>query len=183
MMSSSSNLTLYQAEPSSPSSVYLPPLLDSSPFSAAGAAIVNDRNSCSNNTYDSLNNNNNTINTSREHVSCFSTISATNNNNNYGFDLSAADPFARFMRNGGAGGGGVSFPSLRSLQLQDSLQLPFFIPPVVAPPQQQPFQGIPVDMNWATPVVAEQRVVDGGGGGSGITSLGGGSELDCMWGF
>lgn len=120
-------------------------------------------------------------------MSCFSTISATNNNNNYGFDPSAANPFARFMRNGGAGGGGggcgVSFPSLRSLQLQDSLQLPFFIPPVVAPPQQQPFQGIPVDMNWATPVVAEQRVVDGGGGGSGITSLGGGSELDCMWGF
>ncbi|XP_054811836.1 protein CUP-SHAPED COTYLEDON 2-like [Prosopis cineraria] len=164
IMNSSPNLSLYPAEPSSPSSVYLPPLLDSSPYSAAA---VNDRDSCSN-TYDSLN-------ASREHVSCFSTISATASNN-YNFDLPAAppsvtvDPVARFFRNGGVS----SFPTLRSLQLQDNLQLPFFIPPL----PQQPFQGVPVDMNWATPV-DEQRVADGG---SGMTGLGG-SELDCVWGF
>ncbi|KAK4255840.1 hypothetical protein QN277_008784 [Acacia crassicarpa] len=170
IMSSSSNLSLYPAEPGSPSSVYLPPLLDSSPFSAAAAASSTAADSCSN-TYDSLI-------TPREHVSCFSTISATASNN-YGFDLPPAapqlsvtvDPFARFQRNGG-----VSFPSLRSLHLQDNLQLPFFIPP---PPPQQPIHGVPVDMNWATPVT-EQRVADGG---SGLTTGLGGSELDCMWGF
>ncbi|XP_028807487.1 protein CUP-SHAPED COTYLEDON 2-like [Neltuma alba] len=173
IMSSSSNLSLYTAEPSSPSSVYLPPLLDSSPFTAAAAsstAAVNDRDSCSN-TYDSLN-------TSREHVSCFSTISAAASNN-YSFDLSAAplsvtvDPLARFQRNGG-----ISFPSLRALHLQDNLQLPFLIPPPPPPQQQQPFQGVPVNMNWITPV-DDQRVADVS---SGMTSLGG-SELDCMWGF
>lgn len=178
IISSSSTMSLYP-EPSSPSSVYLPPLLDSSPAysavaaattSTAASAAVNDRDSCSN-AYDS--------NPLREHVSCFSTISGTPTTHNYnftpgGFDFSAAstpvtvDPFTRFQRNGGVS----AFPSLRSLQ--DNLQLPFFFP---AP--QQPFHGVPVDINsWAAPA-EETRVADGG---PSIPALGG-SDLDCMWGF
>ncbi|KAF7836689.1 protein CUP-SHAPED COTYLEDON 2-like [Senna tora] len=185
-ISCASNLSLYTDQPSSPSSVYLPPLLDPSPAAAySGAAAsstagVNDRDSCSN-AYDS----NTTV---REHVSCFSTISGTNNNNysfaNGGFDFAAAastgvtvDPFARFQRNGAVS----AFPSLRSLQ--DNLQLPFFFPP---PPQQPPFHGVPVDVNgcgalgnWAPAPAEEQRAADGVSGMAVI----GGSDLDCMWGF
>lgn len=179
IMSSSSTMSLYPAEPNSPSSVYLPPLLDSSPaYSAAAAAsstAVNDLDSCSN-AYDSK--------PTREHVSCFSTISGTpininntnNNFNNFGFDFPVAasthltvDPFSRFHRNGAVS----AFPSLRSLQ--DNLQLPLFFPP--APTQQPPFHGVPVDINgWAAPPpVDENRVAD-------VAPLGA-ADLDCMWGF
>ena len=104
-------------EPSSPS-VFLPPLLDTSPYTIT--ANFTDRH---NGSYDSI--------TKKEHVSCFSTIAAAttavvspNNFNNAGFDLSpsqplATDPFARFQRNVDFS----AFPSLRSLQ--DNLQFPF----------------------------------------------------------
>ncbi|KAL9322206.1 hypothetical protein ACSQ67_010259 [Phaseolus vulgaris] len=122
-------------EPSSPSSVYLPPLLDSSPYANTTTAVnFTGRNNCS---YDST--------TKKEHVSCFSTIAAAtaavvspNNFTNASFDLPPSqslgtDPFARFQRNVGVS----AFPSLRSLQ--DNLQLPFFFlqqhspSPAVAP--------------------------------------------------
>jgi hypothetical protein len=77
-------------EPSSPSSVYLPPLLDSSPYTAASTATFNGGQMCN---YNSSNNNTDL----KEHVSCFSTTSTTSNvvsvhnnfsnNNNGSFDL------------------------------------------------------------------------------------------------
>ena len=130
---SSANMGPYP-EPSSPSSVYLPPLLESSPYantisatsSTAASVALNDRDSCS---YDST--------TPREHVSCFSTMSsaaaASNNLNNSSFDFAftqptvSLDPFARFQSNVGVS----AFPSLRSLQ--ENLQLPLFYPPVAQP--------------------------------------------------
>ncbi|KAF2286061.1 hypothetical protein GH714_010034 [Hevea brasiliensis] len=103
-------------EASSPSSVSLPPLLDPTTTTATTAAsttTLNDRNSCS---YDS--------HAQTEHVSCFSTIAAAANQNNFEFAspplLPATDPFGRFPRNMGVS----AFPSLRSLQ--ENLQLPFF---------------------------------------------------------
>ncbi|XP_061358214.1 protein CUP-SHAPED COTYLEDON 2-like [Gastrolobium bilobum] len=152
-------------EPSSPSSVYLPPLLDSSPYTNTNRTTFNDRQNCS---YDST--------TEREHVSCFSTISAANNAS---FDLSpppqafTLDPFARFQRNVGVS----AFPSLRSLQ--DNLQLPFFFSPVAqlhgGGSGDIPGCGGAV-VNWSMP--EEQRVADGGSGMA-LES----SELDCMWGY
>lgn len=166
-MSSSVNMSLYP-EPSSPSSVYLPPLLDSSPYpTTTGAA--NDRDSCSYVVSSS---------TPKEHVSCFSTFSvsaaantAHNSLANGSFDLApppppvAADPFARFQRNVGVS----AFPSLRSLQ--DNLQLPFFFSPAAV------HGGAGGDMNGLT-VPEEQRVVEGGSGMALCPS-----ELDYMWGY
>lgn len=88
----------------STSSVYLPPLLDSTPREHV---------SC---------------------FSTISSVVSNNNNfNNGSFDFApqplALDPFARFQRNFGAS---VSaFPSLRSLQ--DNLHLPFFFSPAAQP--------------------------------------------------
>ncbi|ESW21481.1 hypothetical protein PHAVU_005G074500 [Phaseolus vulgaris] len=155
-------------EPSSPSSVYLPPLLDSSPYANTTTAVnFTGRNNCS---YDST--------TKKEHVSCFSTIAAAtaavvspNNFTNASFDLPPSqslgtDPFARFQRNVGVS----AFPSLRSLQ--DNLQLPFFFPPAA-----QPFSVSGTgDLLW--PMPEEQRLVDAA---SNVPL--GVSELDCMWGY
>lgn len=166
-MSSSVHMSLYP-EPSSPSSVYLPPLLDSSPYPTSAA---NDRDSCS---YDGST-------TPKVHVSCFSTFSASTAANrhlpNASFDLApppstvptsvSLDPFARFQRNVGVS----AFPSLRSLQ--DNLQLPFFFPPAAV------HGGSGGDMNgcsWTMP--EEQTVADGGSGMALCTS-----ELDYMWGY
>lgn len=155
-------ISLYP-EPSSPSSVSLPPLLDSSPYptSTATAATHTDRDSC---TYDSP--------IPREHVSCFSTIaaaatSAATGNFNSGFEI--YDPSsARFSRNVGVS----AFPSLRSLQ--ENLQLPFFFPPVPATPFHGDGVGGNVDIggcnstvNWPS-LPEESKPV-------------GPSELDCMW--
>ncbi|KAL5804603.1 hypothetical protein ACOSQ3_031403 [Xanthoceras sorbifolium] len=179
----SSTMNHSYPEPSSPSSVSLPPLLDhpsnTNTNVAAAAGVVGD--SCS---YDGHN-------PSHEHVSCFSTIaaaasaaaSATTFNHHPTFDLSsppppsminhAADPSARFSRNAGMS----AFPSLRSLQ--DNLQLPFFFSaPSMSPP---PFQG--GGSNW--PMMHEMGGVNGtasggGGGGNGRMAVGS-TELDCMW--
>ncbi|XP_027343679.1 protein CUP-SHAPED COTYLEDON 2-like [Abrus precatorius] len=159
----STNMSLCP-EPSSPSSVYLPPLLDSSPY--PNTTNFNDRHNCS---YDST--------TQREHVSCFSTVSsasaAVSNNafNNASFDLTTqhltSDPFARFQRNVGVS----AFPSLRSLQ--DNLQLPFFFSPAA-----QPFSGGGSGDFPGWPLPEEQRVAEVGSN----VALGS-SELDCMWGY
>ncbi|XP_027356654.1 protein CUP-SHAPED COTYLEDON 2-like [Abrus precatorius] len=146
-------------EPASPSSsIYLPPLLEASPYTT-----FNDRESCS---FDSATN-------QREHVSCFSTISADAATLDHLVPTPepplCQDPFSRFQRNNV---GVPVFPSLRSLQ--DNLQLPFFFSPAV--------HGGAADVagcggigNW--PVTEEQRVADGGSG------MMGASELDCMWGY
>ncbi|KAF7822683.1 protein CUP-SHAPED COTYLEDON 2-like [Senna tora] len=156
-MSSSVGMSLYP-EPNSPSSVYLPPLLDSSPYPTTVAAASNDRDSCS---YDG------SSTTPREHVSCFSTFSAANNGS---FDLPPppSDPFARFQRNVV----GVSaFPSLRTLQ--DNLHLPFFFSPAAAAVHGGDMNGI------AAVAEEEQRVVADGGGMAALCP----SELDYMWGY
>ncbi|KAI4322972.1 hypothetical protein L6164_022617 [Bauhinia variegata] len=169
-MSSSCNMNLYP-EPSSPSSVYLPPLLDSSPYpniTTSCTAAMNDQEICS---YEST--------TSREHVSCFSTISATstaaNNFANVSFDLAptqpslSMDPFARFQRNVGVS----AFPSLRSLQ--DNLQLPFFFSPP-AQPDHSDMNGCGSNFaNWTVP--EEPRVADSCGASLALAP----SELDCVW--
>ncbi|RDX83113.1 Protein CUP-SHAPED COTYLEDON 2, partial [Mucuna pruriens] len=154
----SSNMSLC-AEPGSPSSIYLPPLLESSPYAAtSSAAAFNDRESCS---FDSAAN-------QRAHVSCFSTMSA----NAAAFDHLVPPPeppldaFSRFHRNG-VGVGVASFPSLRSLH--DNLQLPFFFPPVGHGADVAGFGAVG---NWPAP--EDPRVVDGG---SGMTIVP--SELDC----
>ncbi|CAL5200923.1 unnamed protein product [Lathyrus oleraceus] len=181
--SASNNSMSLCAEPSSPSSVYLPPLLDSSPYSnnaAASTTAFNGGQMCSYN-----NSSNNTD--LKEHVSCFSTSSTTSNvvsghnnfsnNNNGSFDLvppsmnaATMDPFARFQRNVGVS----AFPSLRSLQ--DNLQLPFFFSTAAA----QPFHGGDVLGGWGMPQEEQRGVVDGGGHNMGGL---GSSELDCMWNY
>ncbi|KAK2369383.1 NAC domain-containing protein [Trifolium repens] len=179
--SASNNSMSLCPEPSSPSSVYLPPLLDSSPYAAASTAAFNGGQMCN---YNSSNNNTE----QKEHVSCFSTTSTTsnvvnnfnNNNNNGSFDLvspmnASMDPFARFQRNVGVS----AFPSLRSLQ--DNLQLPFFFSPAAA---AQPFHGGGGGDflgGWGMPPTEDQRVVVDGGGHNmgGLVS----SELDCMWNY
>ena len=181
---SSSNACFYP-EPSSPSSVYLPPLLESSPYAAntttptGSTAAAYDHDNCSYNS----------STTPREHVSCFSTISAAaataanNSFSNVKFDLAppllpslaGLDPFVRIQRNNVS----VSaFPSLRSLQ--ENLQLPLFF-------STQPIHGGSGEMNacgvvgsWAAP--EEQRVSDGGAGSNINTALGP-TELDCMWDY
>lgn len=166
---SASNSMSLCPEPSSPSSVYLPPLLDSSPYTTTA---FNDR----------YNNNNNNNTTPREHVSCFSTttsanvVSSNNNNfNNASFDfappqppLLTMDPFARFQRNAGVS----AFPCLRSLQ--DNLQLPLFFSSAA-----QPFHGGSGEVLGSWPMPEEQRVADGGTSMAGLGS----TELDCMWNY
>ncbi|KAG5120290.1 hypothetical protein JHK82_034710 [Glycine max] len=158
------NTTSLIHEPSSPSSVFLPPLLDSSPYTNTTTNTFTDHH---NSSYDSA--------TKKEHVSCFSTIAAAtavvspnNNFNNASFDLPpsqplATDPFARFQRNAGLS----AFPSLRSLQ--DNLQLPFFFSTAAAPPFSG---GVSGDfLSWPVP-------------DDGVSNMPlGVSELDCMWGY
>ncbi|XVF78580.1 hypothetical protein PTKIN_Ptkin14bG0145800 [Pterospermum kingtungense] len=176
----SASMALYQ-EPSSPSSVSLPPLLDPTATAIATTPTsLTDRDSCS---YDS--------HTRTEHVSCFSTIAAaaasaaataTATTSSVpppfypGFDLALPPPpqminntfetISRYSRNVGVS----MFPSLRSLQ--ENLQLPFFFnpPTMVAPP---PLHG-GSSVNWGA--VAEEAN-DGSGGKMSM----GPSELDCMW--
>ncbi|KAK6270025.1 hypothetical protein POUND7_007130 [Theobroma cacao] len=173
------SVALYQ-EPSSPSSVSLPPLLDhTTTATATTATSLTDRDSCS---YDSQ--------TQPEHVSCFSTIAAAaasaaattttaaHHAFNPGFDLAVPppqminntfDPIARFSRNVGVS----AFPSLRSLQ--ENLHLPFFFsPPALAAPP--PHGGS--SLNWGA--VSEEG--NGGSGAGGKMSMGS-TELDCMWTF
>lgn len=172
---SASNSVSLCPEPSSPSSVYLPPLLDHSPYNPNNNTF-NDRQSCSYNNHHHQ----------REHVSCFSTTTSsavnvsTNNNNSFpinaSFDLSPTnmDPFARFQRNVGVS----AFPSLRSLQ--DNLQLPLFFSSAA-----QPFHGGGAgDILGSWPVAPEEQRggVAGDVGGSNNMALGS-SELDCMWGY
>ncbi|KAM6550403.1 hypothetical protein CsatB_000211 [Cannabis sativa] len=178
----------YNNEPGSPSSVSLPPLLDSSsPFPPVtnSNVTITDRDGCS---YDSQ--------IPREHVSCFSTFVATgthgsndNNNNNNGFnncfDQFPAPVFTRTSAVSGtdaaACDGGVSaFPSLRSLQ--ENLQLPFLFPSpspgisfygsggsVTVPSE---FSGCNSVGNWPSPAVVNEDVKNVGA-----------TELDCMWSY
>lgn len=169
----STSINLYP-EVSSPSSVSLPPLVESSSYNnTATSAPAIDNESCS---YDGGHN------ATKEHVPCFSTTAPQSFNPNVSlFDLPAPplaaanfspllDPSStRFARNNNVGV--PAFPSLRSLQ--ENLHLPFFFP-------------------GATPTMhgglADQM---GGGYGSSIPSWPaatesqkvGSSELDCMWSY
>ncbi|XWS10990.1 hypothetical protein CRYUN_Cryun38cG0045400 [Craigia yunnanensis] len=175
----SASIALYQ-EPSFPSSVSLPPLLDptSTAFATSATSLI-DRDGCS---YDS--------HSKYEHVSCFSTIAAAAVSAaatattttappafHPGFDLALPpssqminntfDSIARYSRNVGVS----VFPSLRSLQ--ENLQLPFFFSqPTLAPP---PFHG-GSSLNWGA--VSEEG--NNGSGAGGKMSMGP-TELDCMW--
>lgn len=170
----SKKITAVGMSSSPASSVYLPPLLDYSPYAAASAA-ANDGDSCS---YDG------STTTPKEHVSCFSTYSVsaastpvinninsnnmTNGSNSslLSYDLAPPfDPFARFHSNNI----GVSvFPSLRSLQ--DNLHLPFFFSPAAVSGGE--FGGLVVPEN-------HKVAVDGGATAAmPVCPL----ELDYMWG-
>lgn len=176
----SSAITLYP-EPSSPSSVSLPPLLDFSPYAAtagSGTSVnLTDREGCS---YDSP--------IAREHVSCFSTIaaaaaSAAASSFNLApppqSHISAVDPYSRYPRNVGVS----AFPSLRSLQ--ENLQLPFFFsqavpqPPALHAGGSADLGGCSSAGTWPMP---EDPKVEGGGGGVRM-GMAGPTELDCMWTF
>ncbi|XP_019463892.1 PREDICTED: protein CUP-SHAPED COTYLEDON 2-like [Lupinus angustifolius] len=156
-------------EPGSPSSIYLPPLLDSSPYTTSSTAAFNYRDGCS---YDS------TTVPQIEHVSCFSTISA-NNFNNETFDLvppppllthENLDPFTRFQGNVGVS----AFPSLRSLQ--DNLQMPLFFSS--APLHLDGSSDMAAAPNWPMSEEPKSVVADGS------SSMGlGHSELDCIWSY
>lgn len=168
--SSSMSLCGSAYEPGSPasSSIYLPPLMESSPYTATSSAATSAALFKDGDSFDSV---------KREHVSCFSTINnAAGNNNSFsggGFDLAplAVDPFSRFQRNVV----GVSaFPSLRSLQ--ENLQMPFFFSPPAAQPMNADVAGCGNVGNWP---VMEEHVVSDGGSGMPV----GASELDCMWGY
>ncbi|KAK6934226.1 NAC domain [Dillenia turbinata] len=117
-----SGMNLYQPEVSSPSSVSLPPLLDSSPYGVA------DRESC---TYESTE-------PARDlHVPCFSTLGSSSsfNPSHPPFDLISHSSHHQQPQNQHFGRnvnvGVAAFPSLRSLQ--DNLNLPFFFSAVAAP--------------------------------------------------
>nr|UBT01666.1 NAC transcription factor 62 [Litchi chinensis] len=189
----SSTINHSYPEPSSPSSVSLPPLLDhpsntNTNNTAAAGVGVGAGDSCS---FDSHT-------PSHEHVSCFSTIaaaasaaaSAATAFNQPTFDLSSPPPSminssattstdlaaGRFSRNAGMS----AFPSLRSLQ--ENLQLPFFFS---APSMSPPFQGggNVGGSNW--PMMHDMAGIGGGPSGGGGNSSGrmpvGSTELDCMW--
>ncbi|KAK8589053.1 hypothetical protein V6N13_087930 [Hibiscus sabdariffa] len=169
----SASIALYQ-EPSSPSSVSLPPLLDP----ATTAIATSDRDSFS---YDNY--------AQSEHVSCFSTVAAAtaasatttataSSTYHSGFELALPpptqminsttfDPIPRYSRNVGAS----VFPTLRSIE--ENLQLPFFFsqPTMAAPPLHG---GSSVD--WG----AVSDEVNYGSGGGNKMSIGP-TELDCMW--
>lgn len=180
LITSAASINLYP-EPSSPTSVSLPPLLDSSPYptaTATAASSVNllEHDGCS---YGSP--------ITREHVSCFSTIaaaaaSADATNFNPSFDLapprpsiSSVDAFARFPRNIGVS----AFPSLRSLQ--ENLQVPFFLSPGSA----LPLVGGSAELGFCSsastwpmdPKVDSSDRGPAGGGRMGV----GPTELDYMW--
>ncbi|KAL9441098.1 hypothetical protein AB3S75_019715 [Citrus x aurantiifolia] len=192
-ISSSSTFNHSYPEPSSPSSVSLPPLLDHPTIAAAANATTAPNDSCS---YDESHA------PSDQHVSCFSTIAAaaaaasaatttTFNTSSSAFDFTtvpapvinaaagagaACDPFARFGRNNV---GLNAFPNLRSLQ--ENLQLPFFFATPASSVAPPPFQGGGGGSNWSTVM---QDI--GGGGGGGVVGGGGRlnvgpTELDCMW--
>lgn len=184
-ISSSSTFNHSYPEPSSPSSVSLPPLLDHPTIAAAANATTAPNDSCS---YDESHA------PSDQHVSCFSTIAAaaaaasaatatTFNTSSSAFDFTtvpapvinaaagagaACDPFARFARNNV---GLNAFPNLRSLQ--ENLQLPFFFAPPASSVAPPPFQGGGGGSNWST-------VMQDIGGGGGRLNVGP-TELDCMW--
>lgn len=192
-ISSSSTFNHSYPEPSSPSSVSLPPLLDHPTIAAAANATTAPNDSCS---YDESHA------PSDQHVSCFSTIAAaaaaaaasaatatTFNTSSSAFDFTtvpapvinadagagaACDPFARFGRNNV---GLNAFPNLRSLQ--ENLQLPFFFAPPASSVAPPPFQGGGGGSNWSTVM---QDIGGGGGvvGGGGRLNVGP-TELDCMW--
>ncbi|KAK0599466.1 hypothetical protein LWI29_005501 [Acer saccharum] len=175
-------------EPSSPSSVSLPPLLDhpSNVNAAAGtAAGIGD--SCS---YDSHA-------PSHEHVSCFSTIAAAasaaasatafnhpHNHHHPTFDLSSQPPPAPSMINSAARNTGMSaFPSLRSLQ--ENLQLPFFFsaPSSMSPPfSNSTWPMMHDNMGGGVSGVSSFGGANGNNGGSSSSRMAlGSTELDCMW--
>ncbi|KAK8648408.1 hypothetical protein V6N13_129161 [Hibiscus sabdariffa] len=170
----SASIALYH-EPSSPSSVSLPPLLDPT----AAAVSFTDRDSCS---YDS--------HSQSEHVSCFSTIAAAAASTaaaptaihppfHPSFDLTLPPPpqmvdnsfdsIPRYSQNAGVS----VFPSLRSLQ--ENLQLPFFFsqPTLAALPHaggsSSTFGAVSVEGNNASGASAAAKISIGP------------SELDCMW--
>ncbi|MFQ6621235.1 hypothetical protein Gotur_002829 [Gossypium turneri] len=170
----SASIALYQ-EPSSPSSISLPPLLDPT----TTAVSLTDRDSCS---YDS--------HTQSEHVSCFSTIAAaaasaaatsttTPHLFHPGFDLAMPPPSPQMMSNGfdsvsrySRNPGVPVFPSLRSLQ--ENLQFPFFFsqPTMAAAPPHH--GGSPLNFG----AVSEEG---NNGSGAGAKISIGPSEFDCMW--
>ncbi|XP_022735250.1 protein CUP-SHAPED COTYLEDON 2-like [Durio zibethinus] len=173
----STSIALYQ-EPSSPSSVCLPPLLDPTTTAiATTAASLTDHDSCSYGSH-----------TQSEHVSCFSTIAAAAASAaatattttappafHPGFDLAlpppqmynTSDSPTRYSRNVGVS----VFPSLRSLQ--ENLQLPFFFSqPTLASP---PLHG-GSSVNWGA---LSEEVNDGSGAGGKMSMAP--TELDCMW--
>jgi len=172
-----SSAVTHYPEPSSPSSVSLPPLLEFSPYANAGSGssvTLTDREGCS---YDSP--------IAREHVSCFSTIAAAAASAAAtSFNLApqpphiaAVDPYARFPRNVGVS----AFPSLRSLQ--ENLQLPFFFPQVA--PHQPALHAGSAELggcssSGAWPMPEDPKVEGGGGVRMGMA---GPTELDCMWTF
>ncbi|KAL5998861.1 hypothetical protein ACLOJK_009809 [Asimina triloba] len=176
------------AEVGSPASSSIPPLLESSPYavasSGATATAATDKESCC---YDESE-------SSKEHVSCFSTINT--HAMLLGSSTALADLTAQFAGRSG-GGGGPTFPSLRALQ--DNLQLPGFFYSAVAPMGMAPTTTTSAAAaaaasmapsssdqmggcsslggSWAE---VDQKVMDRsrqqlqmGGGGS--------DHLDCMW--
>ncbi|KAB2044005.1 hypothetical protein E1A91_D01G064900v1 [Gossypium mustelinum] len=170
----SASIALYQ-EPSSPSSISLPPLLDPT----TTAVSLTDRDSCS---YDS--------HTQSEHVSCFSTIAAaaasaaatsttTPHLFHPGFDLAMPPQSPQMMNNGFdsisrySRNPGVSvFPSLRSLQ--ENLQFPFFF--------SQPTMAAAPPLHGGSPLnfgAVSEEGNNGSGAGAKISI--GPSEFDCMW--
>ncbi|MBA0759140.1 hypothetical protein Gotri_022062 [Gossypium trilobum] len=170
----SASISLYQ-EPSSPSSISLPPLLDPT----TTAVSLTDRDSCS---YDS--------HTQSEHVSCFSTIAAaaasaaatsttTPHLFHPGFDLAMPPPSPQMMNSGFdsisrySRNPGVSvFPSLRSLQ--ENLQFPFFF--------SQPTMAAAPPLHGGSPLnfgAVSEEGNNGSGAGAKISI--GPSEFDCMW--
>ncbi|XAR56516.1 hypothetical protein NMG60_11037039 [Bertholletia excelsa] len=162
----SSGINLYP-EASSPSSVSLPPLLDSSPYASAA---VTDRESCS---YDGAA-------ASKEHVPCFSTVAAPYIHPLSLFDLPPPPPQpqpqfnlvgepsgSRLPRNGGF----QAYPSLRSLQ--ESLHLPPFSAQPLAVQSGCDVASSSVG-SWTVP-----ENVKAGGARNAV----GPTELDCMWGY
>nr|GME02698.1 protein CUP-SHAPED COTYLEDON 2-like [Ipomoea batatas] len=172
------SINLYP-EVSSPSSVSLPPLVESSSYNnTATSALAIENESCS---YDGVHT------ATKEHVPCFSTAAPQTFNPNASlFDLpappltaapnfsplidpSSAASSTRFARNNNVGV--PAFPSLRSLQ--ENLHLPFFFPGATPPPMHGGLSdqiggygsSIP---SW--PAATESQKV-------------GSSELDCMWSY
>ncbi|CAK9175244.1 unnamed protein product [Ilex paraguariensis] len=150
-----SGINLYP-EPSSPSSVSLPPLLDSSPYT-----VATDRESCS---YDG--------NATKEHVPCFSTTVAANFIPQSFFDFPPPPPSFGPMVDPSPSSSlcprnfGVSpFPSLRSLQ--ENIQLPFLSSMGPPMPSGAEVAGYSFDGGWPAPET--QKV--------------GPTELDRMWSY